>query len=77
MGWWRFLTYNALGGAAWVGLWVVTGYLAGDHIGTIYGQFQRYQKFVLALFVVLVIALLGRWILKRRSGREAAAKGTS
>jgi membrane protein DedA with SNARE-associated domain len=55
------------GGAAWVGLWVLTGYLAGDHIGAIYGEFQRYQKHVVAAVGVIAIAALLRWILKRRS----------
>jgi membrane protein DedA with SNARE-associated domain len=58
-------------------LWVFVGYLAGDHIGVIYGEFQRSEKFVLAAFAVLVIAFLVRWVLKYRSGRAAAPKGVA
>jgi len=36
MRWLRFLAFNALGAALWVGTWVTLGYLAGSHIGTIY-----------------------------------------
>ena len=34
--WRRFLVFNAIGAALWVGTWVSLGYLAGSHIGTIY-----------------------------------------
>ena len=36
MHWLRFLAYNALGAALWVGTWVSIGYFAGQHINTIY-----------------------------------------
>ena len=36
MHWLRFLVFNAIGAALWVGTWVSLGYLAGDHITTIY-----------------------------------------
>ena len=36
MRWRRFLVFNALGAALWVGTWVSLGYFAGNHIGTIY-----------------------------------------
>ena len=32
MRWLRFLAFNALGAALWVGTWVSLGYLAGNHI---------------------------------------------
>ena len=35
MRWLRFLAFNALGAALWVGTWVSVGYLAGSHIDTI------------------------------------------
>ncbi len=33
MGWWRFLAYNAIGGALWVGAWGVGVYLIGERLG--------------------------------------------
>ena len=66
MPWWRFLGYNALGATAWVGLWVLVGYLAGDHIATIYTEFERYEKYVLAALIVVVISVLGRWAYRHR-----------
>jgi membrane protein DedA with SNARE-associated domain len=77
MPWWRFLSYNALGAAAWVGVWVLLGYLAGDHIEAIYDEFQRYEKYVLAAVAVILIAVLARWKLKRRARPPAAADGES
>jgi membrane protein DedA with SNARE-associated domain len=70
MGWWRFLAYNALGGTAWVVAWVLTGYFAGNHVETIYDGFLRYQKYVLAGCAAVVVALLVRWALKRRSDQS-------
>jgi membrane protein DedA with SNARE-associated domain len=70
MEWRRFLAYNMLGATAWVGLWVLVGYLAGAHIETIYREFQRYAKYVFAALVVVVIAVLVRWMLRQRQHRQ-------
>ncbi len=67
MTWWRFLAYNALGAAAWVGLWVLAGYLAGDHIGAIYAEFRRDQKYVLGAVAAVTVAALVGWLRTRRS----------
>lgn len=67
MSWWRFLGYNALGAAAWVGLWVSVGYLAGDHIQAIYDDFRRYERYVLAALALAVLAALARWLRKRQN----------
>ncbi|WP_329056629.1 DedA family protein [Amycolatopsis sp. NBC_01488] len=71
MSWWRFLAFNALGAALWVGVWTSAGYFAGDHIEVIYGQFQRYEWWVLAALAVLVALLVARWIVRRRRVRPA------
>src|SRR4051794_40344037 len=36
MPWRRFLVFNALGAALWVGLWTTLAYLAGSHINEVY-----------------------------------------
>ncbi len=41
MHWLRFLAFNALSAALWVGVWVSAGYLAGGHITTIYNAVTR------------------------------------
>jgi membrane protein DedA with SNARE-associated domain len=35
MPWRRFVLFNAIGAAAWVGVWVTAGYLADDHMDQI------------------------------------------
>ena len=78
MHWKRFIPFNALGAALWVGLWVSLGYLAGNHITTIYEQITRYSLYVLIVLAVAVAALIGwrgrRHLHERRTRSEASAK---
>jgi membrane protein DedA with SNARE-associated domain len=78
MHWKRFIPFNALGAALWVGLWVSVGYLAGSHITTIYEQITRYSLYVLIAVVVAVAVLIGLRVRKHRRERRARAeaKGT-
>jgi membrane protein DedA with SNARE-associated domain len=73
MGFWRFLTCNVLGAVAWASLWVLLGYLAGNHLDVIYHHVHRYEKYVLAAVAVIVVAVVIRWLFKRRRRRKAAA----
>jgi membrane protein DedA with SNARE-associated domain len=76
MHWKRFIPFNALGAALWVGLWVSLGYLAGNHITAIYNQITRYSLYVLIALAVAVAALVGwrvrKHLQKRRAQAEAA-----
>ncbi|MEU8033235.1 DedA family protein [Streptomyces sp. NPDC049099] len=65
MRWRRFLAFNALGAALWVGLWTTLAYLAGRHITTVYDEISRYQLYVLIAAAVLVAALVA-WHFVRR-----------
>jgi len=73
MRWLRFLAFNALGAALWVGTWVSVGYLAGSHIDTIYNYVTRYSYYALIVLVVVVAALIARHLLRRRRARTHAA----
>lgn len=73
MGWRRYLAYNAIGSAVWVAIWVLAGYLAGNHIAALYEGFRQYEKYLLAAAAVLGIAVVTGWALRRRS-RAAAAE---
>jgi membrane protein DedA with SNARE-associated domain len=66
MRWWRFLVFNALGAALWVGTWVSLGYLAGNHIDTIYRYITNYSLYVLIAVAVLLVALIIWHVLRRR-----------
>ncbi|MFH9982403.1 DedA family protein [Streptomyces sp. NPDC017179] len=70
MHWLRFLAFNALGAALWVGLWVSLAYAAGTHIDTVYDEISRYQVYVLVALAVLVVALIARHLLRRRRRQE-------
>jgi membrane protein DedA with SNARE-associated domain len=74
MHWKKFVVFNALGAVLWVGVWVTLGYVAGNHIITIYDQITRYSLYLLIALVVVVAALIARWLLRRRArGRTRAA----
>ena len=77
MHWRRFIVFNAIGAALWVGVWVSLGYLAGNHITAIYGQITRYSLYLLIAAAVAVAAFITRHLLRRRraSPRPAAGPG--
>ncbi|MET8948787.1 DedA family protein [Streptomyces sp. NPDC004542] len=66
MPWRRFLAFNALGAALWVGLWATLAYLAGSHIDALYDEITRYQLYVLPVLGVLAATLLTPRLLRRR-----------
>ncbi|ALO91690.1 Putative DedA family protein [Streptomyces hygroscopicus subsp. limoneus] len=66
MHWRRFLAFNALGAALWVGLWTTLAYLAGSHITAIYDEIRRYQLYVLVAVAVLLAAFVVRHLVRRR-----------
>ncbi len=84
MRWFTFLVYNVIGACVWVATWLTLGYVAGDHIATIYSDVNRYFLYLLIAVVVLLAAYIGwRLLRRRRPGRphetaavqEASAEG--
>ena len=70
MPWRRFVAFTTVGAVLWVALWAPLGYLAGNHIGTIYADMIRYSLYLLIALGVLVAAWIARTVLRRR--RRAA-----
>jgi membrane protein DedA with SNARE-associated domain len=68
LSWRRFLAFNVLGAALWVGCWVSFGYAAGQHMGTLYPAVQRYELYLLVGASTAGAALIVRRLLRRRSG---------
>ncbi|WP_310779501.1 DedA family protein [Mycobacterium sp. Z3061] len=66
MDWRRYLAYNALGSAVWVSVWVFAGYLAGNHIASLYAAFQRYGIYLLATCAAVAFAVLAGLAMRRR-----------
>jgi membrane protein DedA with SNARE-associated domain len=75
MPWPRFLAFNAIGAALWVGVWTSVGYLAGDHIQVIYNQVTRYSMYLLIALGVALAALIVRAVLRRRRRRGDCSAG--
>jgi membrane protein DedA with SNARE-associated domain len=73
-----FTIYNVVGACAWVATWVTIGYVAGDHIDTIYNDINRYSLYVFIAVAVLIVGYIGWRVLRRlrRGGKPAEGTGT-
>jgi membrane protein DedA with SNARE-associated domain len=72
MHWARFLAFNALGAALWVGVWTTIGYVSGSHIDTIYRTASRYSTYLAIAFGVLLLAYIAHRLIQR-SRRSATS----
>jgi membrane protein DedA with SNARE-associated domain len=62
-----FAFYNVLGACAWVATWVSIGYIAGDHIDTIYRDINRVSIYLLVVLVVLLLGYIAYRLVRRRN----------
>ena len=74
MSWPRFLAFNALGAALWVGVWAGVGYGASGYVTTIYNHVARYGTYVGIAAAVFIVALVARKLWRRR-GRRPPGSG--
>jgi membrane protein DedA with SNARE-associated domain len=70
MHWAKFVAFNALGAALWVAVWVSIGYFSGSHINTIYDEATRYSTYLAIAVGVLLIAYIGRRVMRARARRR-------
>lgn len=73
MPWGRFLLYNAIGAALWVGLWSTLFYQLGNRGEQIGILFKRYEPFALIAVVAVVGVIVAVHLIRRRR-TEGAAK---
>ncbi len=66
MHWAKFLAFNALGAALWVGLWASVGYFSGNHINSIYHTATRYSTYFAIAFGIFALVWIARHLLRRR-----------
>jgi membrane protein DedA with SNARE-associated domain len=66
MDWRRFLVFNALGAAAWVGLWTTLGYVAGEHADALLSAGRRFWPALAAVATTALVAAAIWWLLRRR-----------
>jgi membrane protein DedA with SNARE-associated domain len=71
MHWARFVAFNALGAALWVGVWTSVGYFAGDHIDAVYNTVTRYITYFALALGLVVIAYITRRVVRARARRAA------
>jgi membrane protein DedA with SNARE-associated domain len=72
MPWGRFLSYNGIGAALWVGLWSMLFYQLGNRGQQIGLLFKRYEPFALIALAAIAVAIaLNRFILRRRTSTRA------
>ncbi len=68
MHWLRFLTYNAIGAALWVGFWVlVPYYLGGHHVFAAIAQKLGWAGAIAAILAFIALAFAGFRYFKARS----------
>lgn len=67
MKWAKFITYNAIGAALWVGFWSTVGYFGGSHIAA-FLRYQLYFAIVVLVFILLYIGYRGIKRLKTNKG---------
>jgi membrane protein DedA with SNARE-associated domain len=78
MHWTRFIPFNMLGAALWVGVWVSIGYFSGSHINSIYDTATRYQLYFAIVVGLVILAFIGRrvWHWRReKAEREVTTSG--
>ncbi len=75
MRWERFLVFNAIGAALWVLVWTSVGYFSGSHIDVIYRDATRYDTYLAAAVVVLVIAYVTRRVVRARRSQADSTNG--
>jgi membrane protein DedA with SNARE-associated domain len=73
-----FTVYNVIGACVWVGTWVTIGYVAGDHIGAIYADVNRYSLYLLIALIVVLAGYIGWRAVRRRlrAGKPSESQRT-
>jgi membrane protein DedA with SNARE-associated domain len=66
MPWPRFVPFNAIGAAAWVGVWSAAGCVAGDHGEAISKVVHRYEPYAVAALVPAVLAIVALRLRRHR-----------
>ncbi len=73
MPWPRFLLFNTIGAALWVGVWVTVGMVAGEHLTSIYHTLAKYELAAAGLVVLGIAALIVRNVLRKRGNHHESS----
>jgi membrane protein DedA with SNARE-associated domain len=77
MHWSKFLPFNMLGAALWVGLWVSIGYFSGSNIDSIYNAATRYEAIFGIVVGIVIVAWIAHRVWKHRARQREKADETS
>jgi membrane protein DedA with SNARE-associated domain len=69
--WAKFLIFNAIGAALWVGVWTTLGYLSGSNINTIYNTATRFSTYLAIAVAALILAYVARKAVEARRARTS------
>lgn len=58
MPWLRFLAFNAVGAALWVGVWGIGVYVLGENMGPVHALFARLKPYIVGSGLTVLLALL-------------------
>ena len=75
MPWWRFVTFNALGAALWVGFWGGGVFLLGKHFEQVESVLRSLAPYVIGLGL-MALAALGWYLLASGRGRAGTQHST-
>lgn len=67
MHWWRFLFFNIMGAALWVGTWVTVAYFFGAQLNSIYKGFKHFENYIFIGVGSLLLFFIGYRLIKRIS----------
>ena len=70
--WAKFLLFNAIGAALWVGVWTTLGYLSGSNINTIYNTATRFSTYLAIAVGVLVLVYVVHKVVKVQRARASS-----
>jgi membrane protein DedA with SNARE-associated domain len=73
MNWWRFLVYNGIGAALWVGAWGIGVYAIGERLSALVPWIHRFGYLALGLLALVLVA--GVVLHARRRTRGDARQG--
>ena len=75
MGWWRFLAYNAIGAALWVGAWGLGVYLFGQKLAQALPWIHRFGYLAIGLVALLAVGAGLVLLARSRRGSDPADRG--
>jgi membrane protein DedA with SNARE-associated domain len=75
MHWSKFVVFNMLGAALWVGVWTSIGYFSGSNIDSVYNTATRYELYFGIAVGLLILAFIGHRVWRWRKRRAERGEG--